>query len=64
MAALWPATTAVVGVYEEPPPEGQDVIEAVAITEQLEDDQLNRQLVRAAKALTKAKDLLNGLVPG
>lgn len=62
MKALWPAKTAIIGVYDEPPDPDQDVIDAIVIdTEEINQDFLNRELLKTARKLTEIKDWLGGL---
>lgn len=62
MDALWPATTAVVGVYDEPPPEGGG-LSAVELEEgPLTEDFFTAQGLKTAKKMTELKDYLAGLL--
>lgn len=63
MAALWPLQEAIVGVYDHPPPEGAGVDFTYVDTDALADDQLNRELLKTARAATRLKDWWASLIP-
>lgn len=61
MASLWPLTTAWLGVYEEPPPVGSGIDYVVIEEPEIDDDFLNRELLKTAKAATRLKDRIHAL---
>lgn len=62
MAALWPATNAIIGVYEQPPPDVAG-LEAVYVPRELyERDLFTREAFKAARAATRLNDWLHGLL--
>lgn len=60
--ALWPATTAVLGVYDHP--SDSEHVSSVYLDPENPalSDFYGRQGIRTAKALTRAKDYLAGLL--
>jgi hypothetical protein len=61
--ALWPATTAIVGVYDHPPPDGSGLSSTYLSPETIEQSLWQRELVKTAEALTRARDKIQSWLP-
>jgi len=62
---LWPLSTSIIGIYEEPPPDvaGVDAIRIEKGTP-LTDDFFNAQGLKTARAATRLKDWVKDRLPG
>jgi hypothetical protein len=61
--ALWPARTAVVGLYDHEPPPGSGITARAITRDDLPSAFAPDSVIRTAELLTRAKDYIGSLLP-
>lgn len=62
MDTLWPASTAVLGIYDHPAPDGSGITSTLVERSPATEDFYTRQALKTARALTRVKDYLSELL--
>lgn len=62
--ALWPATTAIIGVYDHPPPEDTPISSVYVAPETANEQLWTRAAFKAGRDITRGRDWIHSHIPG